>query len=119
VLDELAKMDAALWDEQYGSGSSRKAYVDMEQVEAVLQGVTGSARMCYKDAVEDQPQLSGVMKFSLTLSTAGKITNVGLDPSSTLTDPTLKSCIEKYIRAKTYPKAKNGSVTFTYPMRFQ
>jgi len=120
VLDELARMDVELWEEEYGdAGKSSKPFVDVEAVEGVLHGISGSARMCYNHAREDQPDLKGTMNLSITLETSGKVSGVSIASSSSLKDQSLKKCIEKYIRTKSYPKPKGGAVTITYPFRFQ
>ena len=120
VLDELARMDVELWEEEYGdAGKSSTPFVDVEAVEGVLHGISGSARMCYTRAIEDQPDLKGTMNLNITLETSGKVSGVSIASSSTLSDASLKKCIEKYIRTKSYPKPKGGAVTISYPFRFQ
>jgi len=99
--------------------TSTRGWVDMREVEAVLHSITPAARLCYSRVRETRPELSGTMVLILTLGTSGQITAVSMDiTSSSLVDTDLKRCVERQIKSRNYPIPKGGSVTFSYPFRF-
>jgi len=118
LMDDLADASLDIMDEEIAE--QEKAWADIAAVETILRSqVAPQAHMCFQDLLEKDPGLSGTMHLVLTLGTDGKISSVGLDRSlSSLTNDDLKRCVERRIRSRTYPKAKRGSVTFTYPFRF-
>lgn len=96
-----------------------RGWVDMRDVETVLHGIAPAARMCFNRSRENKPELEGTMVLILTLSTGGQISTVSLDvTSSSLVDTDLKRCVERQIKSKNYPVPKGGTVTFSYPFRF-
>jgi hypothetical protein len=116
MLKDLMNESMDILDEEYES--KQKAWVDMEGVEAVLRSVSSTARVCYKRAVEDDPNLSGTLSLRITIGTNGKADSISLDPMSTLANADVQNCVERQIRSKSYPAARGGPVTFTYPFRF-
>jgi hypothetical protein len=119
LLNDLDTMSADMMDEDIAAANASAPWVDMPKVEAVLREVTPAARMCYKSALEDVPGLSGTLQMTMTLGTDGRMSSVGAGGASTLANDDLVSCVSRQIRARSYPKAKNGPVTFSYPFRFQ
>lgn len=118
LMDDLADASLDIMDEEIAEQET--AWADIAAVEAILRSqVAPQAHMCFQDLLEKEPGLSGTMHLVLTLGTNGKISSVSVDRSmSSLANDDLKRCIERRIRSRTYPAAKRGSVTFTYPFRF-
>ena len=118
LMDDLADASLDIMDEEIAV--QEKPWADIAAVEAILRSqVAPQAHMCFQDLLEKDPDLSGTMHLVLTLGTDGKIASVGVDRSmSSMDNDDLKRCIERRIRSRTYPAAKRGSVTFTYPFRF-
>jgi hypothetical protein len=101
------------------TSSGTRGWVDMREVETVLHSIAPAARMCYNRSRESRPELEGTMLLILTLTTSGQISTVSLDvTSSSLVDTDLKRCVERQIKSKNYPVPKGGTVTFSYPFRF-
>ena len=97
-----------------------RGLVDMIDVERVLRSITPAAQACYSRVREDKPDLEGTMTLDLTLTTNGRISTVSIDlPSSSLVDADLKRCVERQIRSRQYPHPQGGTVTFSYPFRFE
>ncbi len=120
LMSDLESMSMDMMDEDIAAANQGRAWVDMPKVEAVLRDVTPSARMCYKSLLEDEPGLAGTLHMNMTLGTDGRMTSVSANRgASTLAHDDLVSCVSRQIRARTYPKAKGGPVTFSYPFRFQ
>ncbi len=116
MLKDLMNESMDILDEEFES--KKKAWVDMEGVEAVLRSVSSTARVCYKRALENDPELSGTLSLRITIDTDGKAGSISLDPMSTLANTDVQNCVERQIRSKSYPAARGGPVTFTYPFRF-
>ena len=116
MLKDLMNESMDILDEEFES--KKKAWVDMEGVEAVLRSVSSTARVCYKRALENDPELSGTLSLRITIDTDGKAGSISLDPMSTLANSEVQNCVERQIRSKSYPAARGGPVTFTYPFRF-
>ena len=116
MLKDLMNESMDILDEEFES--KKKAWIDMDAVEATLQTVSSTARVCYKRALEDEPDLAGTMSLRITIGTRGKIESISLDPMSTLANSEMQSCVERQVRSKSYPAARGGPVTFTYPFRF-
>ena len=101
------------------TATGTRGWVDMRDVETVLHSIAPAARMCYNRSREAKPELEGTMVLILTLTTSGQIATVSLDvSSSSLVDTDLKRCVERQIKSKNYPVPKGGTVTFSYPFRF-
>lgn len=116
MLKDLMNESMDILDEEFES--KKKAWIDMDAVEATLQTVSSTARVCYKRALENDPDLAGTMSLRITIGTSGKIESISLDPMSTLANAEMQNCVERQVRSKSYPAARGGSVTFTYPFRF-
>ena len=116
MLKDLMNESMDIMDEEFEA--EQKAWVDMEAVEATLRSVSSTARVCYKRALEDDPELSGTLSLRITIGTSGKVDSISLDPMSTLANAEVQKCVERQVRSKSYPAARGGPVTFTYPFRF-
>jgi len=116
MLKDLMNESMDILDEEFES--KKKAWIDMDEVETTLQSVSSTARVCYKRALEEDPDLAGTMHLRITIGTRGKVESISLDSMSTLANSEMQKCVERQVRSKSYPAARGGSVTFTYPFRF-
>ena len=119
LLRELEDMSADIIDQEIAEATSKKPWVDMDAVNSVLRNrVTPRARMCYQDILEKEPDLAGTLQMSITIGTDGRVSSARASSSSSLSNSDLESCVSRHVRAASYPAARNGAVTFTYPFRF-
>jgi hypothetical protein len=116
---EMTESDSSGHDLVGGTKASARGTVDMLGVEEVLRSVAPAARACYSRCREDKPDLEGTMILKITLATSGHISSVSLDEtSSSLVDTDLMRCVERQIKSKAFPVPHGGTVTFSYPFRF-
>ena len=118
TLSDLGDMNFEIDAE--AAAAATRAWVDVPAVEAVLRDdVVPHALMCYRRRLEEAPGLAGTMNLDLIIGTDGRISAVYLNRTlSTLDDAELLDCIRRAVQARTYPPAYGGSVTITYPFRF-
>ena len=78
----------------------------------------GAIIACYERALKRNPNLSGKVVLSFTVSSIGKVTGADIDNDS-MHDDEVNSCITSIVRSWRFPAPDGGEVHFSYPFIFQ
>lgn len=90
-------------------------FLTLDVFEETLQGKTGDVSECFTAAREAKPGLAGKVAYDFTVDGDGKISEVKLDPASTLKDDGLDKCVEERARGWSFPKTRDGKpMTLNY-----
>jgi hypothetical protein len=92
----------------------------MEVIAAVVKANRQKARDCYEKALKQTPGLKGDLVIHFTLKPNGKVKEATLNRErSTITEPSVVSCVIDVIRSLEYPKSSKGfESTINYPFNF-
>jgi hypothetical protein len=102
--------------EDPGAGDSRNT----ESIAEMVKAHRKEARDCYEKALKQVPGLKGDLVIHFTLTPAGKVKLAELNKErSTITEPSVVSCVIDVIRALEFPKSAKGlETTVNYPFNF-
>lgn len=89
-------------------------WVDKDLVSNSIRKNHRSLQQCWD---EFGPGGGGTVKMRITINTRGE-TSARLSPSSKARSPELARCVASGLERMDMPQAKNGAVTFEYPIRF-
>ncbi|MCK4738815.1 MAG: energy transducer TonB [Deltaproteobacteria bacterium] len=117
MLAEKAKMAAfkKTKKKRKKSGSGAR---DIAEVDMVIKRYSGGIKYLYNNALRKDPMLRGSISVDITISEAGKVTNVRII-SSSLKSPDLENAIKRRIRMWKFRAIKNaGDFTIDYTFDF-
>lgn len=98
--------------------------LDKEYIqERVREDFFPMAKQCYEELLARKPSAAGrfVVKFKIVgdEKVGGVVDEAEVDPSSTLVDEKMSTCLRESMLAMAFkPPHKGGSVTVTYPIQF-
>ena len=70
---------------------------------------------CYATAKEAKPELAGKLSLDFTIDGTGKVSEVKVDPASTLKDDGVNACVSDKAKSWSFPKTRDGqSMTLPY-----
>ena len=95
----------------------KKPTIDMIQVEFMIFNKREQIQSCYDIALSRNPGIQGTSIWQWAIDERGHPSDVVLK-KSTFNDQGLAKCIKNRISLWSFPKAKNGTVTITYPFHF-
>jgi hypothetical protein len=75
-------------------------------------------RSCYATGVRRNPSLAGRVAVRFVIRRSGAVDKVAIDPSSTLIDAELDSCLVDAFALLSFPQPEGGEVGVLYPMVF-
>jgi hypothetical protein len=92
----------------------------MEVIAAVVKANRQKARDCYEKALKQNSGLKGDLVVHFTLKPNGKVKEATLNRErSTITEPSVVTCVIDVIRSLEYPKSSKGfESTVNYPFNF-
>lgn len=92
-----------------------KGSLDKDIIRRIVRAHINEVRYCYNQGLLKDPTLSGRVKITFTIGSAGSVTDATLD-ESTVSDATVGTCIAKAIKRWKFPKPDGGgNVVVTYP----
>ncbi len=105
------RVDVALKDDSvYSDKTSNKGYVASvaEMVEAKKQGIM----ICFQKALKTEPNLVAKIKFTLSISSSGRVNNViaNFNPKN-LDNSVLSDCMVKRVKTWKFPANPDGGAT--------
>lgn len=92
-------------------------WVNMDLVSSAIRRRQKALQTCWDTVSLDAPGLGKRVLMKITVDTQGGGT-ARLAPGSPARHPELASCLGATLGRVDYPEAKNGSVTFEYPLNF-
>jgi hypothetical protein len=63
---------------------------------------------CYATAKEAKADLAGKLSVDFTIDGTGKVSEIKVDPTSTLKDDALNTCVSDKVKAWEFPKTRDG-----------
>lgn len=92
-------------------------FLTVDAFEEIVQGKTGDVTDCLTTAREAKPDLAGKLIFDFTVDGDGKVSEVKLDPASTLKDDGMNACVTDKAKGWQFPNTRDGK-TMTLPYTF-
>lgn len=92
-------------------------FLTVDVFEETVQGKSGEVGECLTKAKETKPDLSGKLSFDFTIAGDGTVSDLKLDPASTVKDDALTACVTGKAKTWTFPKTRDGS-PMTLPFTF-
>jgi hypothetical protein len=97
--------------------------LDKDYIRAQMQDVVPLVKECYEQALVDHPDLDGDLVVTFTIEgepgVGGVISSSAIDPSSSITDPSMGECVSESMYALELAAPSGGGVvTVTYPFHF-
>jgi hypothetical protein len=89
-----------------------------EVIQRIVRQNFGRFRVCYQQGLAKDPKLAGTVATKFVISTTGSVTSVTRDPSTTLPDASVVSCITGSFSSLSFPQPEGGIVVVTYPINF-
>lgn len=83
--------------------------------EEVVDKHKGDVSDCYATAKEAKADLAGKLTLDFTIDGTGKVSEVKVDPASTLKDDGVNACVSDKAKGWSFPKTRDGqSMTLPY-----
>jgi TonB family protein len=89
-----------------------------ETIERIIHLNRGGLRACYATGLRRNPSLAGRVTVHFAIDRAGAVASVTIDPSSTLGDAAVHSCLIDTFKRLSFPQPEGGTVGVDYPMVF-
>lgn len=87
-----------------------------EVIQRVVRQSFGRFRLCYDNALRSNPNLTGSVTISFTITEAGSTAKVSA--KSEMGDASMISCIQKVFSGLSFPQPEGGTVAVVYPVAF-
>jgi len=91
--------------------------IDMKEVEVYVRGRSAEVKSCYDGALDRNPRLGGQVVWRWTIAESGRLAKAQV-ASSNIKDSQFIKCLEKKIKAWSFPRPVNGAITISFPFRF-
>ena len=89
-----------------------------EVIQRIVRQHFGIFRRCYQDGLKRDPSLAGRVAIKFVVDTTGAVSRADRDPSTTLSDAAVVSCVVSGFRSLSFPQPEGGIVTVVYPLIF-
>lgn len=88
-----------------------------EVIQRIVRQNHGRFRLCYENALRQNPNLMGRVNVRFEIRTDGSVGNVR-DAESTIESAEMRSCVLRAFTLLNFPEPSGGIVTVTYPLVF-
>lgn len=92
--------------------------IPAEKIREIVRANFGKFRKCYEAGLRRDRELSGQVGVRFVIGRDGKVSNVGVDASSTMPDEAVSACVVRGFYELEFPWPEGGIVTVTYPLQF-
>ena len=99
-----------------GEVGSAVEKLDAASIAKVMARIRPAMKRCYDVALGDDPEASGKLQVSLTISAAGTVEKVTVTPSGKL-PASVGTCVSRVVKTARFP-ASSSSTNVTYPVVF-
>jgi hypothetical protein len=102
----------------HGGGDEKLGTVDAAAVNKMIGERFGEVRACYERRLKMNPLLQGDLDLAISISTAGKVTGIGVN-SDSIRDAEMLDCVRRAIRRWTFPKPEGGRAVIAKNFKFK
>jgi hypothetical protein len=95
-----------------------QAVINLMDVDLLVFGKREELRSCYESGLRRNDKIGGEVKWEIKVSLSGTIQSLRIAKTE-IEDKEFLLCLRDRMRSWHFPKPKNGSVTFEYPLRFK
>ena len=88
-----------------------------EVIQRIVRQNFGRFRLCYEEALKNDPALEGKVEVHFTIKADGSVANAK-ESGSTIQDATMKSCVTRAFDKLSFPSPEGGVVDVVYPINF-
>ncbi len=90
-----------------------------EVIQRIVRQNYGRFRLCYENGLKTDPSLQGKVAVKFVIASDGSVSTASEDPSTTLPDKTVVSCVVRGFSGLSFPAPEGGGiVTVVYPVIF-
>lgn len=90
-----------------------------EVIQRIVRQNYGRFRLCYENGLKTDPTLQGKVAVKFVIASDGSVSTASEDPSTTLPDKTVVSCVVRGFSGLSFPAPEGGGiVTVVYPVIF-
>jgi len=101
-----------------GQAGEKLGTVDAAAVNKYIADHFGQVRACYERRLKMNPLLRGDLDLSISISSAGKATSIGVS-SDTVRDREMLDCVKRTIRTWSFPKPEGGRAVIAKNFKFK
>jgi hypothetical protein len=100
--------------------ASVRGSIDREVIRRIVRLHINEVRFCYEQELPRHPELAGRLVVGFTITGNGQVISSVTEPSSTLADPRVASCVTQAVLRWPFPKPTGGGlVMVSYPFQLQ
>jgi hypothetical protein len=89
-----------------------------EVVQRIVRQNFGRFRLCYDSGLKRARALAGQVAVHFVIDTSGSVSRTERDPTTTMTDAEVVSCVIRSVGDLSFPQPQGGPVDVVYPMMF-
>ncbi len=90
-----------------------------EVIQRIVRQNFGRYRLCYEQGLQKDPKLSGKVAIKFVIDTQGAVSSAASDPSTTMSDASVVSCVTRGFSNLSFPQPEGGIVVVIYPLIFE
>lgn len=99
------------------SDDAAAEFLTVDAFEETIGEKTGDVTDCFAAAKEKKADLGGKLALEFTIGGDGKVSEIKVEPGSTVNDPDLTACVTDKAKAWQFPKTRDGA-PMTLPYSF-
>jgi hypothetical protein len=100
------------------SGTTVAGRLPPEVIKRIVRANFPRFRACYEALRKTDPNATGTVSTTLVIDETGAATSVKTD-AGTLTDATMRGCVQRIFATMSFPEPEGGKVKVTYPIDFR
>jgi hypothetical protein len=89
-----------------------------EHVELTVRAAYRELQRCYEQGATTTPELAGSVVVPFVVGSDGKVSSAEADPSSTLADSQVKSCVVAVFSGLSFAAPEDRRASVVYPIEF-
>jgi hypothetical protein len=90
-----------------------------EVIQGVVRASFMQAKRCYTQGLAKDAALAGRVAARFVIENDGSVSSATSDPSSTMRDPSVVTCVVGVFKSLKFPPPQGGIVTVVYPLDFR
>jgi hypothetical protein len=89
-----------------------------EVIQRIVRQNFGRFRLCYENGLKKTPALAGQVGVHFVIDASGSVSQAERDPTTTMTDGDVVSCVMRSVATLSFPQPQGGPVDVVYPLMF-
>jgi outer membrane biosynthesis protein TonB len=98
--------------------ASGEGKLPRESVQRVVRSHNPAIRLCYEQALREDPTLKGEVEVAFTIGLDGNVSATSTGPKTDLPDPSVVACVKRVFQKMEFPMPEGGVVKVSYPITF-